>query len=339
MKQIAKLAGVSRGTVDRVLNNRGSVNPDTERKIREIAQAVNYTPNLAGKTLALKKKQLKLGYIIFSSTTSNPFFEDVVRGIENKADELSEFGVTVEIRYAAIDNPELQASLIDQLIELGIDGLVIVPINHPIVVDKIKSLTNSGFPVVTSNSDVPDCGRISYVGSDYYKSGETAAGLMNLITGGRANTGIIIGSPLVLCHSQRAASFQVYAKRHFPDIHIIDKAYNNDDDFESYSVTKALLEKNPDIDSLFLASAGVYGSCRAVKDMGLAKELKIVSYDATEKTCELVREGVISATIAQQPIFQGSKPLEILVDYLGMDIKPDKEYYYTDIEIKISENL
>lgn len=337
MKQIAKLAGVSRGTVDRVLNNRGSVNPDTERKIRDIAKAVNYTPNLAGKTLALKKKQLKFGYILFSSTMSNPFFEDVVRGIESKADELSEFGVTVEIRYAALDNPELQSSLIDQLLELGIDGLVIVPINHPTVVDKIKSLTESGFPVVTANSDIPGCGRIAYVGSDYYRSGETAAGLMNLITGGHTNTGIIIGSPLVLCHSQRVASFQTYAREHFPDIHIIDKTYNNDDDFESYNVTKALLKKNPNIDSLFLASAGVYGSCRAVKDMG--KKLKIVSYDATEKTCELVNEGIISATIAQQPIIQGTKPLDILVDYLGMGIDPDREFYYTDIEIKIRENL
>ena len=58
IKQIANLAGVSRGTVDRVLNNRGTVNPETAAKVREIAALLNYTPNKLGKTLAIKKKIL-----------------------------------------------------------------------------------------------------------------------------------------------------------------------------------------------------------------------------------------------------------------------------------------
>lgn len=339
IKEIARLAGVSRGTVDRVLNNRGSVSPETEKKVREIAKAMKYSPNLAGKTLAVRKKMLKFGYILFGSTTSNPFFEDVVSGIESRAAELLEFGVTVEIRHATIDNPEMQAKYIDELIGLGIDGLVIAPINHPLVVDKIRSLSAAGVPVVTANSDIPGCGRIAYVGSDYYKSGETAAGLMNLITGGSANIGIIIGSPLVLCHSERVAGFTEYVEKHFPGIHIIDKAVNNDDDFDSFSVTKQMLQEFPEIDALYLAAAGVYGACRAVKDLGLAGKLHIVSFDATPATSELLREGIISATIAQQPIIQGAKPLDILLDYLGMGIKPDKTFYYTELEIKIKENL
>lgn len=339
IKQIAQLAGVSRGTVDRVLNNRGKVNPHTEQKVREIAKAVDYSPNLAGKTLAVKKKQLKLGYILFSSTTSNPFFEDVVRGIEARAEELAEFGVTVEIRYAVIESPELQAKLIDELLELGIDGLVIVPINHPIVVKKIKSLADSGFPVVTANSDIPECGRIAYVGSNYYKSGETSAGLMKLITSGEINVGIIIGSPLVLCHSERMSGFTDYVEKHFPNIHIVDKAVNNDDDLDSFSVTKSMLENHPEINALFMAAAGVYGACRAVKALGLAGKLTIICCDTVATTCELVREGVVAATIAQQPFTQGAKPLDILFDYLGMGLSPEKEFFHTKIEIKIKENL
>lgn len=339
IKEIARLAGVSRGTVDRVLNNRGSVNQETEKKIREIAQAVNYSPNLAGKTLAVRKKMLKFGYILFGSTTSNPFFEDVVFGIKSRAAELTEFGVTVEIRYSTIDDPELQAKCIDELIEIGIDGLAITPINHPLVAGKLRHLSDSGVPVVTANSDIPYCGRIAYVGSDYRKSGETAAGLMNLITSGSANIGIIIGSPLVLCHSERVDGFTEYVAKNFHGIKVMDKAVNNDDDFDSFSVTKAMLRKFPEIDALYLAAAGVNGACRAVKHLGLAGKLSIVSYDATTTTCQLLREKIISATIAQQPVIQGAKPLDILLDYVGMGIKPDKECYYTEIEIKIKENL
>lgn len=339
IREIAKLAGVSRGTVDRVLNKRGSVNPETERKVSGIAKALNYSPNLAGKTLAVRKKMLKLGYILFGSTISNPFFEDVVSGIERRAEELAEFGVTVEIRYVTIDKPERQAEYIDELLNLGIDGLVITPINHPLVVDKLQRLSASGIPVVTANSDIPDCGRIAYVGSDYHKCGETAAGLMNLMTGGKANIGIIIGSPMVLCHSERLAGFTDYVGKNFSGIKVIDKAINNDDDIDSFNVTKEMLHKFPEIDALFLAAAGVRGACRAVRDLGLAGKLTIVSYDATATTCQLIREGIISATIAQQPFIQGAKPLDILFDYLGMGIKPDKEFYYMEIEIKIKENL
>ncbi len=339
IREIAKLAGVSRGTVDRVLNKRGAVNPETEKRVLEIAKALKYSPNLAGKTLAVRKKMLKFGYILFGSTASNPFFQDVVLGIESRATELSEFGVSVEIRYDSIDNPEQQAKHIDELIALGIDGLAITPINHPLVKDRLKSLSDAGFPIVTSNSDIPDCGRIAYVGSDYKKSGETAAGLMNLITAGKAKIGIIIGSPLVLCHCERVTGFTEYAHKHFPDLLVIDKAVNHDDDIDSYTATKDMLQNHPEIDALFLAAAGVTGACRAVQDMGLNGKLAIVSYDATPSTCHLLQQRVISATIAQQPIIQGAKPLDILMDYIGMGIKPDKELYYTEIEIKIKENL
>ena len=77
------------------LNNRGLVNPETEAKIREIAALLQYTPNKIGKTLSIIKKNIKFSFLIFSSTTSNPYFEDVVTGIDAKSKELEEFGVTV----------------------------------------------------------------------------------------------------------------------------------------------------------------------------------------------------------------------------------------------------
>jgi LacI family transcriptional regulator len=322
-----------------VLNNRGSVNPNKERKVLEIAKALNYTPNLAGKTLAVKKKQLKFGYILFGSTSSNPFFLDVVNGIESRAAELNEFGVSVEIRFAELDNPSLQVDLIDELIDSGVAGLVIIPINHPLVLDRIKRLTDSGFPVVTANTDLPNCGRISYVGSDYFKSGETAAGIMNMICGGKADIGIVMGSPLVLCHSERVAGFSRRVAEEYTSLSIAGTEINNDDDIQSYIVTKRLLDAHPEIDALFLVAAGVLGACRAVKELGLERKIKIVSYDTTSVSIELIRSGAIAAAITQEPFVQGAKPLDILLNIVGMGIMPEQEFYYTTLGIKIKENL
>ena len=339
IKEIAELAGVSRGTVDRVLNNRGSVNPDKEKKILEIVKALNYTPNLAGKSLAVTKKYLKFGYILFASTSSNPFFIDVVNGIEERAAELGEYNISVDIRYADIDNPSIQVQMINELIESGISGLAITPISHPIVMERIKELTSDGFPVVTVNSDIPDSGRIAYVGSDYYKSGETAAGILNLICNGVSKVGIVMGSPLVLCHSERVAGFTERIEEAYNGLEIIATEINHDDDIQSYVVTKRLLEKHPEIDSLYLVAAGVGGAFRAIKELGLEHKLKVVSYDSTTASRDLIRSGAISASITQEPFVQGAKPLDILYNYVGMGVKPEHELFYTALDIKIRENL
>jgi LacI family transcriptional regulator len=339
IKEIAELAGVSRGTVDRVLNHRGAVKSATAQKILQIADTLGYSPNLAGKSLAVKKKQLKFGYILFSSTQSNPFFVDVVQGIEDGISMLREFGALVELRYTTVDNPTHQVELIDELVAEGINGLVITPINHPDVQARLARLTANGIPVITTNTDIPNCGRIAYVGSNYHKSGETAAGLMNLICGQTAQVGIIMGSPMVLCHSERVNGFMQRAHRMYPGIQVVDTIINNDDDFESFIVTTKMLRQHPEITALYFAAAGVQGACRAVQEEGLAGKLKILCYDATSPVRQLMKDGVIVAAITQQPFTQGKKPLELLLDYVGLDKRPTKEYYYTKIEIKIRENI
>ena len=71
IKEIAALAGVSRGTVDRVLNHRGAVSPQTAEKILEIARSLDYRPNKAGIVLAAQKRKLKLGVVLLGR--GNPF--------------------------------------------------------------------------------------------------------------------------------------------------------------------------------------------------------------------------------------------------------------------------
>lgn len=337
IRQIAALAGVSRGTVDRVLNNRGVVNPETAAKIREIAEAMQYTPNRVARTLAVKKKNIKLGYLMFSG--SNPFFEEVVAGIRTKAKELEEYGATVDIRFSDFGSAAHQTALMEEMAADGVQGIAVTPINHPDVARKMQELAGRGIPTVTANTDIENSGRIAYVGSDYTQSGKTAGGLMRLVTDGRAKIGIVVGSMDVLCHSERVAGFTASIAKHCPQSEILEIAENHDDEFESFDVTKELLTRHPETSALFMASAGVYGACRAVEALGLQKKIKIVSFDCVPSTKELIRRGVITATICQQPLVQGARPLDILFNLLGMGIQPDRDKYYTELEIKIRENL
>ena len=182
IKEIAILAGVSRGTVDRVLNHRGSVNPKTEEKIWEIAQALDYKPNKAGIVLAAQKRKLKIGVILLG--LNNPFYDDVLRGISEKAVELESYNCTVLIKQTEYSLEE-QLHAIDELVAENINGLALSPYNDKAVRRKINELYEKNIPVVTLNTDIENSKRLAYVGCNYYRSGQTAAGLVHLMTSGQ----------------------------------------------------------------------------------------------------------------------------------------------------------
>lgn len=338
MKQIAQLAGVSRGTVDRVLNKRGFVNEATAKRVLDVADSLQYTPSKAARSLAALKRNLKLTYIMTDPQT-NRFFEQVKDGVLKKAADLQEYGVTVELLYSDFSAPQSQNLQLDRAVSNGASGIAIAGFNSPETAARLREISASGIPIVTANTDISNCGRIAYVGSDSYKCGETAAGMVRMITHGQAKVGIIIGSRNIMCHTERAGGFTDNLRRYAPDIRIIKTVENLDEDFESFSVTRDLLLEHPEIDVLFLTGAGVYGACRAVESLRLRTPPRIICYDCTQQTREMLEKNVILASICQQPEIQGSKPLDILFNSVALGMPPEEEYNFTKIEIVIRECL
>lgn len=334
MKDIADLAGVSRGTVDRVLNNRGSVNPKTADKVMNIARVLGYRPNKAGLALAAQKKKYKIGVLLFSE--NNPFFDEVMAGVRAKAAELQDYGVTTITRRVEFD-VEAQLKAIDSFVSEGIHGLMLAPYNHASVQRKIDELVENKIPVVTVNTDINGSRRMAYVGSDYFRDGCTAAGLLALMTSGNVNLGVITGSSNVLCHTERVRGLSHTLDASYPRIHVTDIIENHDDEFKSYALVSQLLKERPELDALFFAAAGVYGGCKAVLDSGLHP--KVITFDEVPTTLEMLKKGVISATISQQPYRQGAKSLDILFEYLTSGVLPKEELNFVELSIKIRENI
>ncbi len=336
IKEIAALAGVSRGTVDRVLNHRGGVSQETAEKIQEIARQLDYKPNRAGLALAAQKKRWKLGVVLFSA--QNPFFADVLAGIMEKAEELSGYNCSVIVRQTALD-VDAQLKALDELAGEEVNGIALTPCNDERIRERINALWRQKIPVVTLNTDIDDSARIAYVGSHYKKSGAAAAGLLQLMTSGPVHVGIITGSSKILCHTERIAGFCETLLPYQNRIHIADIVEMNDSEEESREKTLRLLEEHPEINALFFAAAGVDGGCRSVKALGLKDRIRIIAYDMIPATRSLLEDGTIAAVICQQPKLQGSMPLALLFAYLTTGELPQKEYNYVAIDVRIRENL
>ena len=94
LQQIAEAAGVSRGTVDRALNNRGRIRPEVEEKIKKIAQEMGYQPSRAGRALAMAKRKIRIGVILQYMKT--PFMQQVLKGVLEAKEEVESFGGYIE---------------------------------------------------------------------------------------------------------------------------------------------------------------------------------------------------------------------------------------------------
>ncbi len=334
IKEIADLAGVSRGTVDRVLNNRGSVNPKTAEKIMDIVRALDYRPNKAGIALAAQKKKYKIGVILFSE--HNPFFDEVMAGVCAKASELADIGITTITRRVEFD-VTAQLAAIDEFLSEGIHGLMFAPYNHPLIQQKIDDLMDQQIPVVTVNTDIEGSRRLAYVGSDYFHGGCIAAGLLALMTSGDVSLGIVTGSSNVLCHSERIRGLRHILESSYPRIQVVHILENHDDEFESYALTRQLLDDFPELDAIFFAAGGVHGGCRAIQESGL--QPKVITFDEVPTTVDMLKKDVISATISQQPFRQGARSLDILFEYLTSGMVPEREENFVEHSIKIKENI
>ena len=336
IKQIAETCNISRGTVDRVLNNRGKVKAETEELIRETAAKLGYKPNLAGKALAVTKKNYVIGIILISE--GNKFYDDVLKGIRQAEQEIADYGIRILLKtmkgYEAKKQLELLNEIKDQ-----INFLIINPINDDAVIEMINTFSEENIKVITINTDVENSKRLSHVGCNYIKSGETACGMMGLLTGGEAHIGIATGSVKVLGHNQRITGFNKVCKDQYPKFSMVDIIETNDDDVCAFIETQKMLQRHPQINAIYIVAAGAYGVCKAVIEAGLEKEMTIISSDQTPEIIKLVRDGMIKATICQQPWTQGYKAVNLAFQYLVSHIVPEKELHIVKNEIKILQNL
>ena len=337
MKQIAELAGVSRGTVDRVLNNRPGVNAQVAEDIQRITDELGYKTNVAGRLLSKKALRKRIG--IIANSENNPFYIDVFQGIQAAVDEVSSFGFSVEIRTAEGFDTANQLKQINELVDSGVDALVITPINSPEIISRVNELTRCNIPVIAMNSGI-EAKCLTYVGANYEMSGETAGGLMGMMTAGKpCRVGVITGTDKVEALYYRVESFKRVVNRDFPNISISGIRDNNDRVDLAYQYVKEFFGQDKELNAIYIVSAGQAGVIQAIEELGLAGKVITVMYDLTPAVVHGLKNGVVSASITQDPFQQGYRPIKILYEYFVHGTMPESEKTYTHVDIKLKYNI
>lgn len=329
IQMVAKQAGVSRGTVDRVINNRGLVRPEVRERILKTMQELEYRPlhleqaQVLG--MASAKQVLRLGMLL--PDWGGHFLKEVSAGIETAKGILSDIGVEILVEKCESELPSECVERMAYLVEQGAAGIAVCNKNHPSIASKINECAGQGIPVVTFNSDIPDANRMCFIGEDVQRSGRVAAELMSKCVDKDARIVAAVGNLEFNAHKERLQGFfdQMQARGFSTEGIEIVQTYND----YALSATRIgeMLQRFNDIQGIYMANHSVTGCAEALIEAGKQGQVHVITHDLTEGAKRLLRGGTVDFVVGQDLQMQGYRPLMLLSNVLkkGQEAIPADE--------------
>ncbi|MBM6615161.1 D-ribose ABC transporter substrate-binding protein [Desemzia sp. RIT804] len=252
------------------------------------------------------------------STLSNPFFVSLEEGIQNLADEND-----TEIRAVdAQDDSAKQINDIDDLIQQGVDILLINPVDSSAITPAVESANTAGIPVIMMDRSSDSGDVVTLIASDNIAGGEMAAEYIKEISGEQAKTVQLEGVPGASATRERGEGFLNIAE---VSLDVLDSQTANFDRAEGLTVMENLLQAHSDIQAVFAQNDEMaLGAIEAIESAGLSDEIQVVGFDGTEDGVNAVKDGRLSATIAQQPEEMGKLSLQAAYDFFAGEDVPAK---------------
>lgn len=299
---IAREAGVSTATVDRVLNKRPGVRGATVERVLRAAAALDYLPDAADPGAALQGTQarpLRLSFLLPNG--SNRFIRMLGDMVSTSREHWASLQVRCRTEFIESFNPlELAAALRRHGAQS--DGVAVMPLDHPAVREAVNELAASGVHVVTLISDLPNSPRSAYLGLDNRAAGRTAGYLVGRFIGARsANVALIAGSRSYSAHVEREAGFHSVMDELFPRLTVVGLREGQDDAELNYRQMRALLEQYPQLAGIYNIGGAADGVARALKEVGRNGATAFVGHGLTPDTRALLIDGTLDAVITQNP--------------------------------------
>jgi len=298
LADVAREAGVSTATVDRVLHGRSGVKSRTAERVAAVVRRVDYRPDPAATRLARARHRS----ICFVLPGGGHSFVTMLAGeVANLGHWLSEQRASAHIENVASFAPDVVARCLAGLHGRH-DAVVVMALDHPQVRAAIDDLVASGTVVVTLVSDVPTSRRSHYVGIDNVAAGRTAASLLGRFVGARdARVGIVLGSHALRDHAERLFGFQQVMAGEFPRLKLLAPAEGHDDPAQTQPLVTKLLkrERERELAAIYSIGAGNRGIDAALRASGRADRLVWVCHELTVHTRRALLDGIADAVINQ----------------------------------------
>ncbi|KAA3436303.1 LacI family DNA-binding transcriptional regulator [Rufibacter hautae] len=340
IKDIAEKAGVSTGTVDRVLHERGRVAEDVKQKVLEIAQELNYQPNMLARTL-VNNRVYEIAALI-PDPGQDIYWQAPKTGIEKAQTELAQFGVRVT---QFIFDPYEAASFREkagEVVAMGPDAILVAPIFYRESLTFFKKWKALEIPFALFNTHIPDYEPLIYIGQDSYQSGFLAAKLLHY-GHPQGATFLVAHIDVDLSNSSHLVNKEQGFFDYFGQINsetpysLLQADLHNSSSAAFYEQLDVLLQENPGVKGIFVTNSKAHTVAHYLQMRGIT-QIKVVGYDLMERNLHFLNKGLIEFLINQNPKGQGYWGIYGLADQLVFKkkVSPIK---YLPLDIITKENL
>jgi len=340
IKDIAERAGVSVGTVDRVLHERPNVSKTAREKVEKALKEMDYEPNAYASALAYNKNYMFV--CLLPQHSSEAYWEEVEQGLQSATLRRRDFHVSLRVLHYERFNHESFVKATEECLSLQPDGVIIVPAKLELTQDFAAVLHERNLPFILLDSYLPDLKPLSFYGQDSFQSGYFAARMLMLLASKEQEIFLMkhlkdghIGSKQ---QSNRETGFRHYMRDHFPHIRITEVNLPKGDTREHYNqILEQFFSEHPQIHHgiTFNSKAHLVGQFLLRTNR---RNVQIMGYDMVPKNAECVRQGSISFLIAQHAFMQGYDCIETLFQAIVLK-KEVTPVNYVPIELLTKENI
>ncbi len=340
IKDIAERAGVSVGTVDRVLHERPNVSKPAREKVEKALKEMNYQPNMYASALAYNKSYTF--YLLIPKHESEAYWEEIEEGARKCEETRRDFHIDLEILFYERSNEESFREQGKAIVEAKPEGVIVVPSSLMATRELTEQLHELNIPFIMLDSYMPDLKPLSFFGQDSFCSGFFAAKMLMMIADKEKEIMLMrqTKNGMVASKQQdnREVGFRHYMHDHFPGVKIIDLDLPLDGTRTEYSkMLERYFNLHPDTHHCITLTSKAH----IVGDFLLKtnrRDVQIMGYDMVEKNARCLREGSISFLIAQHAYMQGYNCVETLFRALVLK-KKVTPVNYMPIELLMKENV
>jgi LacI family transcriptional regulator len=340
IKDIAALASVSPGTVDRVIHNRGEVAEDTREHVLEIIENMGYTPNLVAKSLALKKP-FRIAVLIPDARNGNPYWEKPRDGINQAYSEIKDFNTKVDVFTFNISDEDSFIKNFEKMLKTEPDGIIFNPMFLSSSKSFISRCDEMKIPYIFIDINIENCNNLSYYGQDAFRSGFLAGKLMDYSLPDDSTI-------LILKLTQRKGAnhhlvlredgfLDFYASHALKTMNLSSQEVDLSNDNSLYSMLNLQFDSPRKPAGIFVTNSRVYKVAEFLEKNNISNTL-LIGYDLIQENIHYLEKGFIQFLIGQNPEDQGYKSVTAMFNHLLLK-KSVNKINYSPIDIIIKENI
>lgn len=306
VKEIANLAGVSIGTVDRVLHGRGRVSAETKATIEAIVLKHGYTPNPIARRLK-RNKPYRFRVLIPCRQEDSGYWGQARCGIEGAAEEIRAEGIETRIvEFGRYDRNSFWAAA-ESVLQDEPDGVLLAPI-VPQEARRLVTRLDGRVPYAFFDADLPGTSPICSIGQDSWRGGYLAGRLALLFSGGGGPFAVVDAYSEDFHIRRRREGFCAYAREHSFSA-VLAENVDLEDASAAEGLISSLLHDHSDLAGVFVTSASSHRIADSARKLRERRRFVVVGYDLVPENEGLLREGAMDAIISQRPETQGRRGL------------------------------